>query len=115
MEDEAVAGTVVKRTEKRYSLNMVPVKMRDENVGVDGMTFELALQLVSQRSESSPAIEYKNVFANANFHAGRISPVTLILRLRSGYRSANSPKLNAHSVGLTCNLATSSQFRQFPS
>ena len=59
MENETVLRFVVERDKERNPLNMVPVKMRDENMGAHGAAVELLTQLLAQRAKSGTAIENK--------------------------------------------------------
>ena len=48
MKDEAVLRAVIKRPEERDALNVVPVKVRDENVRYDRLPLRLMLQLLTE-------------------------------------------------------------------
>jgi hypothetical protein len=63
VERETVFRVVVERAEERDALDMVPVKMRDEDVGADRFAIRVALQLLSERAQSGAAVEDEEVVA----------------------------------------------------
>src|ERR1700733_4386753 len=97
MKVELALGIVVKRPEKRHALNVVPMKMRDENMRRKRALAKLALQFVPEYTESRAAIEDVNLVADAHFDAGGISSVAHVVGLWSGRRAAYAPKLNSHT------------------
>ena len=96
MKLKTVLPVVVQGTEERNSLNVVPMKMGDENVGGNRTAIELAAEGMSQHAEARATVEDVEVVTEAHLHAGSVASVTHILRLGSGRRSANSPELNTH-------------------
>src|SRR5438270_13925489 len=96
MKDELALGAVVERTKKRHALNVVPMKMGDENMRGKRPLGEFALQFMSQYAKAGAAIEDVDLISDAHFYARGVAPVTQVLGLRSGRRAAHSPKLDAH-------------------
>src|SRR5579863_8437751 len=96
MKVKAIFPVVVKRTEERNALNVIPMKMGDENVGGNRGSIEFVAQRLPQNPEAGATIKYVKLIANAHFHAGSVAAVAHIFRLRSGRRPPNSPELNPH-------------------
>ena len=100
MEGETVFRIVVERAEERDALDVVPVKVRNENVGANGFAFGFALELLSEAAQSGAAIEDVEVFARENFDAGGVATVTQIVGLGSRRGSAYAPELDTHTSPL---------------
>src|SRR5438270_3383215 len=98
MKDELALGAVVERTKKRHALNVVPMKMGNENMRGKRPLGEFALQFMSQYAKAGAAIEDVDLISDAHFYARGVAPVTQVLGLRSGRRAAHSPKLDAHKL-----------------
>ena len=98
MKKELSVGAVVKGTEEGDALNVIPVKVGDEDVGGKGAVAELALEFASEDTETGAAIKDVNLIVDAHFHAGGIASVAEILGLWSGRGPAHAPKLNLHSA-----------------
>ena len=97
MEGETVFRVVVERAEERDALDVVPVKMRDEDVGANRFAFGIALQLLSERAQSGAAVEDVEVVADANFDAGGVASITQVVELGSRRGPAYAPELNTHT------------------
>src|SRR5580704_963621 len=96
MKMKTVLGVVIERTKKRNPLNVVPMKVGEENVGRNRTAVELMAQRLSQHPKSGAATEDVEIVPEAHFYARGVASVTHIFRLGSGRRPANSPELNAH-------------------
>src|SRR5690242_1949506 len=97
---------------------MVPMKMRNENVGVDRLTFGLTLELLAQCAESRATIEDVEIVAQTSFHTGGVSSIAHIVGLGGRRRSAHAPELDTHTPPLNrfClnrHLPTAEVIRQF--
>ena len=97
VEGEAVFRVVVERAEERDALNVVPVKMRNEDVGADRFAPGVALQLLPKRTQSGAAVEDIKVVAEANFDAGGVASITQVVELGSRRGPAYAPELNTHT------------------
>src|SRR5580693_4123185 len=115
MKLEAVLTVVVKRAEKRNSLNVVPMEMRNENVGRNGTPVELVAQGLSQHAEARATIENIEFIPDADLHAGGVASIAHIFELRSRCRSTNSPEPNTHRppCWLNSHLLPRRRIRQF--
>jgi len=101
MEEELTLWAVVQGTEKRHPLNVIPMKVRDEDVGGKWLWAELTLQCMAEHTESRAAVEDVDLISDANFHAGGIASVAQVLGLWSGRGAAHAPKLNSHKSRMT--------------
>ena len=100
MEGKTVFRVVVERAEERDALNVVPVKMRHENVGANRFAFGFALQLLPQRAKSGAAVEDVKIVAQANFDAGGVASVAQVVGLGSRRGPAYAPELDTHTPPL---------------
>src|SRR5580700_7679136 len=57
VKEELTLGAFVERAEERHALNVVPVKVGDEDVGREGLLAELALQFVAEAAKAGATIE----------------------------------------------------------
>src|SRR5579885_22914 len=96
MKGKTALRTFVERAKEWHALDVVPVKVRDENVGGERALTELAVQFVSKHPESGATIEDVNLVSDAHLHARGVAPVAQILGLWSGRRAAYAPKSNLH-------------------
>ena len=83
VKNERALAIVIQRREKRDALDVVPVKVREKNVRVDGMAVlsissVLLGKLFAQVAESSAAIKNVDVPIYADFNTGGIAAVTQI-------------------------------------
>ena len=74
MKGETVFRAVIERAEERNSLNMVPVKMGDENVGANGAAFEFTMELLAQRAEPGAAVEDIQMVAETRTSTQEVLP-----------------------------------------
>ena len=100
VEDELAVGIVIQRTEKRHALDVVPMKVRYEDMRSEGAVDEFALQRVSQHAEAGAAVEDEDAISQTHLDAGGISPVAQVLGLWSGRGAAHAPKLDSHETPL---------------
>src|ERR1700693_1676551 len=100
MEDELAVGTVVERAEKRHALDVVPVEMRNEDMGGEWPVAELTFQFVTQHAKAGAAVEDVDLIAQTHFDAGGVASVAQVLGLWSGRGAAYAPKLDSHKLRL---------------
>src|SRR5262249_16310031 len=86
----------IERLEKRNALDVVPVKVRKENVRAERIAVHLLMQLVAQVAEAGAAVEDVETAVEAQLHARRVAAVSQIFLLRGGRRSAYTPKSHQH-------------------
>src|SRR5436305_2910914 len=101
VEKEKVIGIVVERAEEWDSLDVVPMKVGDEDVRVHRLTFRLPQHLFSEHTEACAAIENIAAAVDAHLDAGGVATIAQVFRLRSRRRTANSPELDLHKGSLT--------------
>ena len=77
VEQEAI-GPLIQRAEERESLDMVPVKVGDEDVRENFAAYELLAELLAESAESGPAIEDIKVVAESNLDTGGIASVAQV-------------------------------------
>jgi hypothetical protein len=97
VERELALG-VIQGAKKRDTLNVVPMKVGDENVSRYGAVAEFAFQLMAQDTKAGAAIEDVYLVAEAQLDAGGISSVAHVFGLWRGSRSPHTPKSNPHSL-----------------
>src|SRR5271155_1186285 len=123
LKKEPVLRVGIQRTEKRHALNVVPVKVRNEDVRGKRLFPKLTLQLLAEHAESRTAIEDVDALTDTHLHAGGIASIAHVLGLWSGRRTANAPELDPHRLpGRTravsrtylWYLATMGRVRQLP-
>ena len=90
----AIAGAV-RGLKERKALDVVPVRMADEQ-----MHFEAALRILfgernAQLADSGAAVEDEDIFAAADFHARGVAAVANRFGTWSCYRSTRAPELHA--------------------
>ena len=61
--------TIVERAKERHALDVIPVKVGDEDMGTERSIAELALQRVAEHTESRAAVEDVNLVCDAHFYA----------------------------------------------
>src|ERR1039458_4723718 len=98
LEEKAVLRIRIERTEERHALNMVPMKVRDEDVGGKRPVAEFALQLLAEHAESGTAVEDIDAVAETHFHTGGIASIAHVLGLWGRRRTAYAPELNPHRL-----------------
>src|SRR5947209_3658469 len=89
-------GTVVKRAEEGHALDVIPMKVRNEDVRRERTVTEFALQFVAEDTKAGAAIEDVDLVSDAHFHAGGITSVSHVLGLWSRRGTAHAPKLHSH-------------------
>jgi hypothetical protein len=95
---ETVFRIVVERSEEGNALNVVPVKVRNEDVGPDRLVRGVALELLPERTQSGATVEDVEVIAEANFDAGGVASIAQVVGLGSRRGPAYTPELNTHTV-----------------
>ncbi len=98
LKEKTILRVRIQRAEERHALNVIPMKVRNENVGGKWLLAEFALQLLSEHAESGTAIENINAVAEAHFDAGGISSIAHVLGLWGRRRTAYAPELNPHRL-----------------
>ena len=69
-------GLIIERSEKGQALDMVPVKMRDQDVGADGAARKLLHQRLPEHSQTTTTIgDEQGASVRTKFQAGGVSPV----------------------------------------
>ena len=101
---ESAIRAVVERAKERHALNVIPVKVRHEDVCRKGLLPKLAFQRVTEHTKPCAAVEDVNLVSDAHFYAGGIAPIAQILGLWSGRGTTYAPKLNLHKSATTCEL-----------
>src|SRR5206468_8129887 len=56
-----VISRIVKRTKERNALNVVEMKMTEENMRADGLVAEFSFKLISKEADSRAAIKNQNL------------------------------------------------------
>src|SRR5438270_617760 len=88
---------IVKRSEERDSLDVVPMEMRDKDMRGNRAGVELAAKLLAEQAESGATVEHVQLVAHPHLDAGGIAPITQVFGLRSRSRAANSPEFHTHA------------------
>src|SRR5437588_9179513 len=78
-------------------MNVVPVKVGNENVGEQRAAIRFMQQLVPQRAQACATIENIKRVAQTYLDTRGVAAIPQVLGLRSGRRSAHTPELDAHS------------------
>src|SRR5437868_12644382 len=92
VKEEVILRRIIERSEERYTLEVVPVEVRDEDVRVKGFSGELLAELLAEVAESGSAIQYVDVTVDPHFDAGSVAAVAHVIELGSGRRTANTPE-----------------------
>lgn len=79
-----VLTMVIEGREERQTLNVVPVKVRDENVSGKRPLSKFFTERLAEDAKTCAAIENVKLIPKAYFDAGGITSIAHILRLRSG-------------------------------
>jgi len=107
IKEELVAGTV-KGFEEGDALDVVPMKVREEDAGVDGALAELAFEGAAQEAEAGAAVKEEELAAGrAEFDAGGVAADAGVFRLGGGGGAAYAPETNQHSILCLCLSAPS--------
>jgi hypothetical protein len=91
VKEKPVLGVIVKRGEEGDALDVVPVKVGDEDVGRDAGTGVVA-QPFAQIAQAGAAVEDVEAVGDPHLDAGGVTSVTHVFRLRSRGRPPHSPK-----------------------
>ena len=97
VKEEVIVPALVQRPEEGDALDVVPVKMRDEDVRVDGLAAEFGAQRLAQIAEAGAAIEHVDAAVDPHLDAGGVAPVTHVLGLRRRGRAPHTPELDVHA------------------
>src|SRR5262249_55352899 len=97
VKDERTALALIERREKGNALDVVPMEVGEEDVGVERLAIGFLLQLLTQIAETGATVEDVDVPVDTYFHAGSIAPITQVFRLRSGCRTAHAPESDQHT------------------
>src|SRR5438309_7678596 len=89
MKEEIIVLAGIERCKEWDSLNVVPVKMRKKDVGVDRLALGFLDELLALVAKAGAAVEDVNLAVDSDFNAGGVSAVAEILCLRCGRRSAH--------------------------
>src|SRR6185295_1435563 len=75
-----MVARIVQRPKKRNPLDVVQMKMAEEDMTLDGIAVELVLQLLSQEANAGSAIKNENlVVVRSDFDARRIAAESHVL------------------------------------
>src|SRR5581483_2013578 len=101
--ERGLAHRVVKRPEKRKSLNVIPMKMREEDMEVFG---RILFKRQSKLANACARIENQVSSASqANLDARRVTAVTEVASDGCRNRAANTPKSELQALGPMCLFA----------
>src|SRR5208337_1905944 len=98
LEEEAALRICIQRAEEWHALNMVPMKVRNEDVRGKGAVAELALQLLTEHAESGAAVKDVDAVTESHFNAGGVAPIAHVLGLWSWRGTTHAPELNPHRL-----------------
>src|SRR5207248_10138380 len=107
MKKEIIVLAGIERCKEWDSLNVVPVKMRKKDVGVDRLTLGFLDELLAQVAKAGAAVEDVNLAVDPDFDARGVSAIAEILRLRCGRRSAHAQEPHADTlIAVVAHLAS---------
>src|ERR1700683_1688046 len=98
LKEKTVLRVGIQRTEERHPLNVIPMKVRDEDVGGKWLVAEFSLQLLAEHAESGAAVEDVDAVAEGDFCAGGVAFIAHVLVLWGRRRTAYAPELNPHRL-----------------
>ena len=90
-----LAVRIVNRRKKRQPLNVVPVRVRQQQRQAQRLILEFRQQRAAQRAQPRTRIKDDDVVARTHFDAGRVAAVAHRGRSRRGDRAAHAPKFYA--------------------
>src|ERR1019366_6658927 len=91
-ERDVVLGPV-ERSEKRDALNVVPVEMRQEDIGLDRLPFRFLQQSLTERADAAARVENDAfIIGGSDLDAGCVAAELQVFNLRRGRRPANTPE-----------------------
>ena len=94
-ENPQAAAGIVNRPEERQALDVIPMRVREEQRQVQRLFFEFLEQRLSQRPQTGAGIEDDNVIAVADFDAGGVAAIALGRRPGRGDGAAYTPEFYA--------------------
>src|ERR1700741_5407291 len=97
VENELVLAVLVQGTKERNSLDVIPMKMGNEDVGRDRPSVRLAFQLLPQCAKPGAAIKNVEAVSEADLDAGSVSSVAQVPGLGGGRGPTPSPELDLHT------------------
>lgn len=80
------------RGEVRQALDMIPMVVAKEEVGVEAGDERLGVKFLAQRSEPGAGVEEYDLVGGAQFEGGGVAAVATCVGMRRGNRAANAPK-----------------------
>src|ERR1700746_3457298 len=114
MKGELILGRIVQRPEKGDALNMIPVKVRNEDVGGKGAVSELTLELIAEDAKPGSAVKDVDAVVEADLNTGGVTSVAHVFGLWRRRGSPYAPELDPHSCPrrLILNLRMPANCRQ---
>jgi hypothetical protein len=97
MEGEMIVGILVQGLKKRDALNMIPMKMGEEYMRIDGAGTPLGHQALAEVPEPGSAVEDVDVVVDPDLDAGGVSAVLHVFQLRGRSGASNAPELDLHA------------------
>src|SRR5437667_3836900 len=97
VKEKTIFRPVIKRAKEWNALDVIPVKMRNEDVSGNRAAVEFVTELLAQGTKSRTAVENKNLLAGAHIHARGIPSVAKIYRLGSRQQTAHAPESDSNS------------------
>src|SRR5450631_570302 len=92
--------------EERKALNVIPVRMSEENIRVDGLLAS-GHQIGGQRVSAGTAVENQKVaVGSGQFDAGGIAPEAVRVRPGGGDRAPRSPEAHSHELATLLRAAS---------
>src|SRR5216683_192908 len=100
MKKKLAVGTVIQWTKEWNALDVVPVKVRNEDVSGQGelLLSKFVLQLLPQNAKAGATIKNVKLFADAHLDAGGIAAIAHVFRLRGRRGTTHAPKLDSHRL-----------------
>jgi hypothetical protein len=94
-ENPQAAARIVDRPEERQALDVVPVRVGEEQREIERMTFEFLEQGLAQFSQAGAGIKDDEVVAVADFDAGGVAAIAHGARSGRGDGTADAPEFYA--------------------
>jgi len=86
---------MINRPEERQTLNMVPMRVGEEQGQVERLVLEFGQQGLTERPQTRAGVEDDDFVTAADFHAGSIAAKANCLRSRCRNRAAHAPEFHA--------------------
>jgi len=93
-EDAQPATGFINRRKKWQPLNMIPVRVREQQGKIERAPFEFHKQRPTELAQSRAGIQDNNLAAATDFHASGVATITHRARPRRGNRAANTPEFD---------------------